>query len=157
MKKIVLFLLLSALFPVCGFAQATNQSLQANIALSVRRSELFEEYKNGLNQKIDGPWKDVVFGDKVYDKIAKTDNSLITGKAEVIAEFASAKSTPDSYLDKLLGYTLSTPDAQQVESVAIIKLNTLMNKKLREHDLPFHMMSGFSVSEFMRNVDNTVR
>ena len=119
--------------------------------------KLFEEYKNGLNQKIDGPWKDVVFGDKVYDKITKVDNALITGKAEVIAEFASAKSTPDLYLDKLLGYTLSTPDAQQVESVAIIKLNTLMNKKLREHDLPFHMMSGFSVSEFMRNVDNTVR
>lgn len=119
--------------------------------------KLFDIYKEGLYHKIEGPWKDVVFSDKFYDAVVKPNPSLIVGKAEMIASIASAKSTPDKYLDQMLSYTLSKPDVQQVESTAILKLNALMNKTARKYSLPSHTVSDFSMSEFMRYLDNAIR
>ena len=119
--------------------------------------KLFEDYKQGLQQKLDGIWKDVDLGKKFYDTITKPESSLTVGKADIIATIASASGTPNAYLNKILEYKLPSPDAQQVDSISIFKLNALVNNKMQKYGLPSHMVGDHPISEFMRYFDNAVR
>lgn len=119
--------------------------------------KLFDTYKHGLQEKLDGPWRDVELSKKYYDTITKPDSGLNASKAEVIATIASTNGTPEVYLDKILAYSLPAPDAQQVDSISVFKLNALMNKTLKKHDLPTYMVGDHPVSEFMRHLDTAVK
>ena len=92
-KKLAVFFLLAALFPVCGYAQAVNEALQANINAAIRQSEALEAYKKfdqyyynyARNKWIQEETLDFLYALQAYRQRAGTEHTK--GEMAVYVEY----------------------------------------------------------------------